>query len=194
MQRVSITVVLALACTSFARAGDADDAHKADAELNATYQALLSQLDGGDQQRLRDAQRAWIAFRDKDCAFRAQGSAGGSASALASAQCTDDLTRQRADALKRQLDCPEGDVACVPRNRAAPVATAATADAPCSTTAGTSKAKEYADQCIQVSPATHPPCNVANACELIVDEIKRGCAMIDKNAPAFCAGYSGARR
>jgi hypothetical protein len=45
-------------------------------------------------------------------------------------------------------------------------------------------------QCQQVSPATHPPCNVANACELMIDEIKRGCAMIDKNAPAFCAGYA----
>ena len=61
---------------------------------------------------------------------------------------------------------------------------------PCSKSAGAAKADEYVRQCLEVSPATHPPCNAANACELIVDEIRRGCASIDKNAPAFCADYA----
>jgi len=166
----------------------ADEAAQADAALNANYKALSSQLDGANQQRLRDAQRAWIAFRDKECSFRAQGSDGGTASALASSGCIAELSRQRADALKRQLDCPEGDVTCVPRNRVATVS--ASADVACSKSAGQKKAEVLVQQCQQVSPATHPPCNVANACELMIDEIKRGCAMIDKNAPAFCAGYA----
>ncbi|MEP7041709.1 MAG: lysozyme inhibitor LprI family protein [Dokdonella sp.] len=165
----------------------ADDAAKADAALNANYKSLLSQLDGANQQRLRDAQRAWIAFRDKECSFRAQGSEGGTASALASSGCLAELSQQRADALKRQLDCPEGDITCVPRNRA--VAETG-ADVACSKSAGQLKAEAYVQQCQQVSPATHPPCNVANACDLMIDEIKRGCAMIDKNAPAFCASYA----
>jgi hypothetical protein len=45
------------------------------------------------------------------------------------------------------------------------------------------------DQCLEVSPATHPPCNVANPCVLIKDEIGRGCALLGKDAPAFCRQY-----
>jgi hypothetical protein len=154
----------------------------------------MAQLDAADQVRLRDAQRAWIAFRDKDCSFRAQGGNGGSASALASSNCVAELTRERSAALKRVLDCPQGDVTCVPRKPAVADATAAGAGtASCKATAGKKKAALYADQCIQVSPATHPPCNGENTCDLIIDEIKRGCAMIGKDAPAFCAGYAAGR-
>ena len=60
---------------------------------------------------------------------------------------------------------------------------------PCRETAGAEKSKTLVKQCLEVSPATHPPCNAANACSLIVDEITRGCAMIEKDAPAFCAEY-----
>ena len=181
--RVILSLLLIQPLSAFA-----DEAAQADAALNANYKALSSQLDGANLQRLRDAQRAWIAFRDKECSFRAQGSDGGTASALASSSCIAELSQQRADALKRQLDCPEGDVTCVPRQRAA--AASATADTACSKSAGQKKAELLVQQCQQVSPATHPPCNVANACELMIDEIKRGCSMIDKNAPAFCAGYA----
>ncbi|MGD9914456.1 MAG: hypothetical protein AB7S80_10275 [Rhizobiaceae bacterium] len=46
------------------------------------------------------------------------------------------------------------------------------------------------DQCIEVSPATRPPCNGENPCELIVSEIVRGCAMLSgSDKPAFCADY-----
>ena len=191
MQRPLLAFAIALTSLSFfARASDIPA--EADAALNANYKALLAALDAADQNRLRDSQRAWIAFRDKECAFRSQGSARGSASALANANCIADLSRQRADALKHQLDCPEGDVTCVPRHAA--TTASASADTACSKSAGTKKAEEYAQQCIQVSPATHPPCNAANPCELILDEIKRGCAMIDKDAPAFCAAYGGAKK
>jgi len=181
--RVILSLLLIQPLSAFA-----DEAAQADAALNANYKALSSQLDGANLQRLRDAQRAWIAFRDKECSFRAQGTDGGTASALASSSCIAELSQQRADALKRQLDCPEGDVTCVPRQRAAAASAADTAA--CSKSAGQKTAELLVQQCQQVSPATHPPCNVANACELMIDEIKRGCAMIDKNAPAFCAGYA----
>lgn len=183
--------VLGLLVASFA-AAQGGDAGKADAELNASYKALLSQLGTPDQQRLRDAQRAWIAFRDKECAFRTQGNQGGSVGAATAADCVGELTRQRAKALKRQLDCPEGDVSCVPRNRStAAAAQKAAAAAPCSKTLGKAKAAVLVDRCIQVSPATHPPCNASNACELIIDEIKRSCALFtDGDAPPFCKEYA----
>jgi hypothetical protein len=62
--------------------------------------------------------------------------------------------------------------------------------APCSQSAGDAKANEYVRQCLEVSPATHPPCNAANACELIIDEIRRGCAMLPGDRPAYCAEYA----
>ena len=61
---------------------------------------------------------------------------------------------------------------------------------PCKQSVDKAVADTLVRQCMQVSPATHPPCNADNACELIRDEIRRGCAMIDKeDAPVFCAGF-----
>jgi hypothetical protein len=68
-----------------------------------------------------------------------------------------------------------------------------TREKPCRDTAGVAKSESLVKQCLEVSPATHPPCNAANACSLIVDEITRSCAMIDKDAPAFCAEYANGR-
>jgi len=62
----------------------------------------------------------------------------------------------------------------------------------CQQTAGEEKATEYVNQCIRVSPATHPPCNANNSCEMIIDEIKRGCALIGYNDPA-CKPYKPRR-
>lgn len=40
-----------------------------DAELNRVYRDLLAALPAADQDRLRTAQRAWLAFRDAELAF-----------------------------------------------------------------------------------------------------------------------------
>lgn len=61
--------------------------------------------------------------------------------------------------------------------------------ASCKETAGDGWAKAYVEQCIEVSPATHPPCNVQNPCELIISEITRGCSLLIKggdDVPPFC--------
>ena len=63
---------------------------------------------------------------------------------------------------------------------------------PCSETAGPERAALLVRQCLQVSPATRPPCNAENTCGLILDEIKRGCEFFRKGQagtatePAFC--------
>jgi uncharacterized protein YecT (DUF1311 family) len=48
-----------------------DDFDKADKALNKTYQELVSKIktQGGDVIPLRDAQRAWIKFRDAELAM-----------------------------------------------------------------------------------------------------------------------------
>ena len=59
----------------------------------------------------------------------------------------------------------------------------------CLNAVGVTRSRLLVNECLQVSPATHPPCNAQNACSLIVDEIKRGCALIGQGAPGFCAEY-----
>ena len=44
-------------------------ARDADQALNAAYQSLMGQMNDGQKERLRNAQRAWITFRDKTCSF-----------------------------------------------------------------------------------------------------------------------------
>ena len=61
--------------------------------------------------------------------------------------------------------------------------------ASCKETAGEGWAKAYVEQCTEVSPATHPPCNMQNPCELIISEITRGCSLLIKggdDVPPYC--------
>ena len=59
----------------------------------------------------------------------------------------------------------------------------------CNEAVGSAQASVYVNQCLEVSPATHPPCNASNACALIIAEIRRGCGMAGPRPPAFCAAY-----
>jgi hypothetical protein len=60
----------------------------------------------------------------------------------------------------------------------------------CRVEAGKVQAQTYVDQCLEVSPATHPPCNAENDCQMIIDEIVRGCDLLKDDAPGFCADYA----
>ena len=62
------------------------------------------------------------------------------------------------------------------------------ADAPCRDQIGEAAATRLAERCRMVSPATHPPCNAANPCALIQNEIDRSCAMWKdgENPPKEC--------
>jgi hypothetical protein len=59
----------------------------------------------------------------------------------------------------------------------------------CRQTAGQQRAQLYVRQCLQVSPATHPPCNPTNSCGLLIEEIQRGCRMLTTDIPGFCKSY-----
>jgi len=86
----------------------------ADAELNATYKTALARLktDKAQHQRLVAAQRAWIAFRDAECALATGNADGGSVYPMLMAQCMADLTTRRTAALRGYMQCEEGDLAC----------------------------------------------------------------------------------
>jgi uncharacterized protein YecT (DUF1311 family) len=89
---------------------------KADAELNAAYRELKERAQEETAKLLVAAQRAWVTFRDAECAFAASGSAGGSVQPMVVSNCLEDITRKRTTELKAYLDCKEGDLAClIPR-------------------------------------------------------------------------------
>lgn len=62
------------------------------------------------------------------------------------------------------------------------------ADPSCRDQIGAAASAALVQRCIQVSPATRPPCNAANPCEMIQGEIDRSCAMWERdgNPPAEC--------
>ncbi|HYC68146.1 hypothetical protein [Brevundimonas sp.] len=53
---------------------------------------------------------------------------------------------------------------------------------------GAAASARLVERCIAVSPATHPPCNAANPCEMIQGEIDRACEMYGPGEakPAEC--------
>lgn len=84
----------------------------ADAKLNETYGELRGLLSASEKIRLRDAERIWITYRDKECQFEAMGSEGGTDHAKEIAVCLADKTNihlaelRRIVACKRDNECP----------------------------------------------------------------------------------------
>lgn len=90
-----------------------------DAELNKLYRQIEHRLSDSDAARkqLVAAQRAWVAFRDAECAFASSAVEGGSVYPMISTMCLDDLTRKRIADFNQYLHCQEGDLSCpVPGN------------------------------------------------------------------------------
>jgi len=91
-----------------------DAARAADRDLNKTYTTLIARIDGKDAVALlRDAEKAWIAYRDKECTFETSLTVGGTIHSMVVAECLETVTRARQKELQRQLDCEEGDMSCV---------------------------------------------------------------------------------
>ena len=77
---------------------------KADKKLNQVYQQLKPKLRTSQQNRLIDAQRAWIQFRDKSCAFEGAFAEGGSLEPVLKTSCLTDVTEQRVKDLQGYLE------------------------------------------------------------------------------------------
>ena len=81
----------------------ADEYKKADAELNKVYQQLVPKLEGEHKEKLKVAQRAWIAFRDAHCEYEAFAFDGGSMQPLIRYSCLEAVTRERTKQLRGAL-------------------------------------------------------------------------------------------
>lgn len=81
------------------------------------------------------------------------------------------------------VDAPRSEASIIkPTPRATPLAQplqAVTSSGPrsCAAEIGAAAAARRVEICRNVSPATHPPCNAANSCAMIEDEIARSCAL-----------------
>ena len=80
-----------------------DDFQRADATLNSVYKRLMHGLGKTGQTGLRDAERAWIAFRDKHCAFVGGASAGGGRGRIAELEDEVRRLREELDALRSEF-------------------------------------------------------------------------------------------
>ena len=66
----------------------------------------------------------------------------------------------------------------------------------CRDTMGEEGAQVYVAQCLEVTGATHPPCNVENSCEIMVRHITENCTAWSREIdeiglpmPEFCDAY-----
>jgi uncharacterized protein YecT (DUF1311 family) len=89
------------------------DLKRADAAMNAAYARLMKRIGPQAQAGLKEAQRAWLPYRDRTCDLEALGTAGGSAQPMVRAGCLAALTQERTKRLAGYLACEEGDLACV---------------------------------------------------------------------------------
>ncbi|WP_292898085.1 lysozyme inhibitor LprI family protein [Nitratireductor sp.] len=87
----------------------------ADKALNAQYASVRQRYSGNEDARtlLRDAQRAWIGFRDAHCDLETLAVRGGSIEPMIRAQCLQKLTEERTEQLAALAECEEGDLSCV---------------------------------------------------------------------------------
>ena len=95
-----------------ARAGA--DYKTEDAKLNKAYHEIMHRLSDSpeDKKLLQASQRAWIAFRDAECAFSTDRSKDGSMYPMLLLGCRADLTKIRTEQLGAYLHCEEGDMDC----------------------------------------------------------------------------------
>lgn len=75
-----------------------------DGQLNAHYSSLMETLDQDRADALREAQRAWLDYREKACAFELQYWGEGTIRGVAYASCMRDATARRAETLAAYLD------------------------------------------------------------------------------------------
>lgn len=86
---------------------------EADKALNDVYSNLVAKLSVDEKEKLKKAQRTWIAYRDAQCQFNTMGTNDGSVHPMVYAECLTTLTKQQAAILEEQGACPEGVLSCV---------------------------------------------------------------------------------
>ncbi|WP_454887001.1 hypothetical protein [Sphingomonas oryzagri] len=102
--------------------------------------------------------------------------------AIATGTGTGEVASPAIDTGNGAVPTPTDTVIPTPTDR--PVSSSPAKLISCAADIGPVAADRLARLCRNVSPATHPPCNVANSCAMMEDEVARSCALFDgKVAP-----------
>src|SRR6267142_6098888 len=75
----------------------------ADITLNQVYRQLVGILDEEEKAQLKEAQTAWLKYRDTNCDFVSGMYKGGSMRPMVHAICLADVTRNRTTELRTQI-------------------------------------------------------------------------------------------
>lgn len=75
-----------------------------DKELTIAYQEAMKNAQPAQKIKLRDAERAWIKYRDANCAYYLAGE--GTIARVNAAACLRDMTKRRTRDLKGDFDAP----------------------------------------------------------------------------------------
>ena len=75
----------------------------ANAKLNKIYQDFMSKLDESEKVQLKNAQLAWLKYRDANCDFVADQYKGGTMRPMIAAMCLAEVTNARVNELKSQI-------------------------------------------------------------------------------------------
>jgi len=75
----------------------------ADATLNRVYQQLVAMLDAEEKAQLKNAQTAWIKYRDANCDFVGDQYKGGSIRPMIYGLCLAEVTHNRTTELRAQI-------------------------------------------------------------------------------------------
>jgi uncharacterized protein YecT (DUF1311 family) len=82
----------------------AGQAYKAaDAALNRVYQRLAAMLNDNEKAQLKEAQSAWLKYRDSNCEFVADQYKGGTMRPMIYGYCLADITKKRTGELRNQI-------------------------------------------------------------------------------------------
>ena len=83
-----------------------------DKKLNAAYSQYRGRLSELQKNQLKDAQVAWIRYRDLSCDFESSAVEGGSAYRMVRYGCLAEKTAVRLQEITKLMECKEGDLSC----------------------------------------------------------------------------------
>lgn len=84
----------------------------AEARLEALYLSMRAKYDAPNGALFEAAQRSWRAWRDAECEYTTNGTAGGTINSMMQTKCRTAKTEARVKELDAQLHCEEGDLSC----------------------------------------------------------------------------------
>lgn len=86
--------------------------HGSEARLDALYLSMRAKYDAPNRALLEAAQKSWRVWRDAECEYVTNGTAGGTINSMMQTKCRTAKTAARLKELNAQLHCEEGDLLC----------------------------------------------------------------------------------